>query len=477
MRRTWHSYLLAGCFGSLVSVGVATAQLRAGWRQLLTTNAPRLENARMAFDSARGVAVLVGRSVALTMPETWEWNGTAWFLRCGPGCATPDRGGFVLTYDATCQRVLMFGGYDSPSQTWFNEVWAWTGAAWSLQSTSPPAMTGTLPQRVSYSSGCYDEARMESVFYGGGTASPGGSLQNETWLLGQCVNWSLGPQGPTARQGPGFSYDASRQRAVLFGGEGLASPCPGANCDTHEWDGTSWHTIVPAHSPPGRYFHGQAYDRFRQRTVVFGGFAGSLSYGDTWEWDGMDWTQPALGSQSPSPREQMAMCYDEVRLCIILYGGAIPTGGWYADTWVYTPLAEYDVSGTGCPGTNGTPAILPIPFGFGPRLGLPFTIQITPVPSAAAVGILGFNDVNSSLGPLPRDLTMFGMPGCTLFVSDDALLGIGVTAGTALWQVSIPYDLQLLGASIFQQGLLLDPAATPLPLIVSNKGHGIIGLQ
>ena len=50
----------------------------------------------------------------------------------------------------------------------------------------------------------------------------------------------------------------------------------------------------PAAGPPGRAEFGLAYDSTRGVTVLFGGHhGGDNRYGDTWEWDGVSWTQRA----------------------------------------------------------------------------------------------------------------------------------------------------------------------------------------
>jgi hypothetical protein len=70
---------------------------------------------------------------------------------------------------------------------------------------------------------------------------------------------------------------------------------------------------------------GLAYDRHRQRVVLFGGatnnaFAGNLHNDETWEYDGTNWTQ-CLPSASPPARINAALFYDPVHRVTTLYGG------------------------------------------------------------------------------------------------------------------------------------------------------------
>src|SRR5260221_604454 len=64
-----------------------------------------------------------------------------------------------------------------------------------------------------------------------------------------------------------------------------------------------------SHSPISRYMHSLAYSNSSGRTVLFGGYIGGAFLGDTWAFDGMDWTQ-VLPSLSPPAREGCASAYD-----------------------------------------------------------------------------------------------------------------------------------------------------------------------
>src|SRR3569623_2067488 len=149
---------------------------------------------------------------------------------------------------------------------------------------------------------------------------------------------------PSGRISAAFVYDAGRQRVVMFGG----CTANGALNETWEWDGTSGTQMSPAHSPLPRFDAAAAYDPVRHRIVMFGGF--SLNYGgalqDTWEYDGVDWTQKAP-TTLPTDRAGAAMAYDAVNGKMVMFGGAI---GFNLDNSPSSPLNEtrtYD-------GTNWT---------------------------------------------------------------------------------------------------------------------------
>jgi hypothetical protein len=101
--------------------------------------------------------------------------------------------------------------------------------------------------------------------------------------------------GPTGRIFPAITFDASRERVVLFGGQVAG----GVNtADTWSWDGADW-TQVSDMGPSARAGGAMAFDAIRERVVLFGGtpITGAI---DTWEWDGAEWTQVAdTGPSAP----------------------------------------------------------------------------------------------------------------------------------------------------------------------------------
>jgi len=139
--------------------------------------------------------------------------------------------------------------------------------------------------------------------------------------------------GPRPRIGHAMTYDASRRRVVLFGGDSLANASFG---DTWEWDGDSW-TQVQDIGPAARAFHAMAFDGTRRRTVLFGGRNPTGFLGDTWEWDGENWTQVA--DSGPARRHGHAMAFDPNRQRIVLFGGDADsrlndTWEWDGNEWV-----------------------------------------------------------------------------------------------------------------------------------------------
>lgn len=132
--------------------------------------------------------------------------------------------------------------------------------------------------------------------------------------------------GPAARQRHAMVWDARRGVSVLFGGLGSGATVADLyRNDTWEYDGTNWVGRTPTDSPSGRTDFGLTFDRHRGVAVLFGGltnngFSGAHPNGETWEYDGTNWTQ-RFPAQAPAPRSRHALFYDPVRRVTTLYGG------------------------------------------------------------------------------------------------------------------------------------------------------------
>lgn len=163
-------------------------------------------------------------------------------------------------------------------------------------------------------------------------APPNGLGAPETWEWSRAAGWQR--QHPAAspvwRQGGAMVQDPLRNVTVRFSGISLLSTLSFA--ETYEWNGATWTNVSPAHQPPARYGHALAYDGRRARVVLFGGQSDNPNFGfysDTWEWNGVVWTQQTGG---PSARAAQAMAYDAARGEVVLFGGRDRNGA-LADTW------------------------------------------------------------------------------------------------------------------------------------------------
>ncbi len=204
----------------------------------------------------------------------------------------------------------------------FSDLWAWTDSGWHLVSDSGDQRSGFAM--------AYDDARHEVWSVGGYN----GQSLDEVRVLRQ-NRWVVRGRHPNgAAAEPGFVYDQSRDRFVLFGG----SEKPGQQkADTWEFDGTTWFPVSGT-NPPARQAHAMVYDQTRHVTLLFGGMAVTAAgqrptpLGDTWQYDARGWTRVEV--QGPSPRFSSGVAFDAKRGVVVLFGG-LDSSGFLGDTWTW----------------------------------------------------------------------------------------------------------------------------------------------
>src|ERR1700733_1449233 len=197
--------------------------------------------------------------------------------------------------------------------------------------------------------------RNPNSFHGGTTMTNVRSLTIRTLLYAPLLaaqtaaNWTQQfPQtSPPARIEQAMAYDAAQGQVVLFGGEVSSFNSSGSITttslgDTWLWDGANWTQTALQTGPPARENHAMAYDSTHGQVVLFGG---GHTYGDltnenilndTWVWDGTNWTQK-FPQTSPPARELFAMAYDSAHGQVVLFGGTEETDDFTGlnDTWVW----------------------------------------------------------------------------------------------------------------------------------------------
>jgi hypothetical protein len=409
------------------------------------------QNHATAFDDVRGeLLVFGGLYVFVSGPlgDFWRWNGTNWTGSATPGPSP--RYGAKMAFDSARGEAVMFGGLTGGMT---NQTWVWNGTTWLLRS---PAASPSARQLHAMA---YDRQRARVVMYGG--ASSAGTL-GDTWEWDGVIWLQRIAPGPVPRSQHALAYDARRGVTVLYGGQDitiLAQPYT----DTWEWDGVAWTQRQPATSPGYRREFGMAYDALRERVVLFGGVGGNQ---ETWEWDGSNWTLRPVAA-SPPGRHRCGFAYDAFREHVLLFGGqASPE---VADLWRYAPVVAATVTpfGSGCAGSAGMPEISAPGR---PWLGDTVALVASHGP-AGTVGAIWLGTSNTVSGPfaLPLALASLGMPGCTLLASfDSSTFVIADGTGVASRPLAVPNVAGLLGLEIFAQALFVDPPANPAALTTTN---------
>ncbi len=194
---------------------------------------------------------------------------------------------------------------------------------------------------------------------------------------------------PSARTRPAMAFDGSE--TVLFGGADISAFPPVNFADTWTWNGATWTQRNPATSPPARHFAGMAHDVLRGRTVLFGGLNTTLIQSqyrnDTWEWDGVNWTQVTTantpgGIFGSNGVGEVSMAYDLIGQRVVLFGGELFQGIVAAPAWTL----EYD----GVNWTQATTAVAP------PRRT---QASLCSAPTLGGVLLFGGTNFNNPPGP------------------------------------------------------------------------------
>jgi hypothetical protein len=281
------------------------------------------------YDSVRNVTIAVGGgNWTQVSNETWEYDGTTWTLRQDLPQPAPVRWTAAVAYNPDDQVTVLFGGKDQT--TFYNDTWLYDGRTWAkIDAFTPPSPRNGAKM-------AYDGNRQRMVLFGG-YYGPDNVFFDETWEY-EDGRWTqrFPTHHPEARESSALVYDARRGVMVLFGGGRAAGST--VYGDTWEWDGNDWiqRLDLPA-CPPARWAHTMTYDGFRQRTILFGGLAGTTAaFDDTWEYDGQTWTQ-VTASPRPSARWDPGLAYDLLHGRAVLFGGMDWDGlfGWSGDTWHY----------------------------------------------------------------------------------------------------------------------------------------------
>jgi hypothetical protein len=248
--------------------------------------------AAMAYDPASKQLLLFSGTGGTPQDDTWIWDGVAWH-QLRPATSPPPRTDAAIAYDPSIGRIVMFGGWNpaSSGQPMYDDTWTWDGTNWTklLPSTAPPARAEAVM--------AYDAVSHTLVMFGGeGEVTP---YSNETWVFDgrawSLAHFPLGATQPAARDATVMAADDANQTIVLFGGEENG----GNNNDTWIWNDSEWIQVHPRNVPPARGVQTEsgmmAYDPELRVDVLYGGPVANPqgSLGDTWTWNGVNWTEVA----------------------------------------------------------------------------------------------------------------------------------------------------------------------------------------
>ena len=249
----------------------------------------------------------------------------------------PKRAHHFLVYHEADERVIMTAGStplnNGTSFTFFNDLWAFDGTGWISLGVAGDRRSGIA---IAYDS---KEPALISMF---GFSSTNQTLSDLRKLEGLTWKNLSNNQSLSATEG-GFVFDATRDRFIAFGGSGPGGPIG----DTWEWDRSAWNKVITT-NPPARSSFAMVYDGKRQRTILFGGMAGTPQalLGDTWEYNGTTWSK--VSDTGPSARMAMGFAFDSNRGQLIIFGG-MTQAGVAGDTWAWDGTQWTKLSDAGPP--------------------------------------------------------------------------------------------------------------------------------
>jgi hypothetical protein len=141
------------------------------------------------------------------------------------------------------------------------------------------------------------------------------------------MKWlEMSAQGPSPQSGTAMAYDEHRSLVVLW-----AQNAERTRGETWEWNGQQWTQIRTAASER-RYNAAMTYDKAKEKVIRFGGWDGGRRTSDTWEYDGMSWTK--IDTSGPAGRNHSAMVYAVQNKRIVLFGGH-DGENVFGDTWAF----------------------------------------------------------------------------------------------------------------------------------------------
>lgn len=237
-------------------------------------------------------------------------SGSQVWTQLAPSGTPPQARSFhVAAYDAPRQRMVMFSGFNGLGM--LNDTWelslgvapAWT----SLTGSTPPPPRNIAAVAI-------DTARQRMMVFGGWD---GGTYTyyNDTWAfsLASSAGWSevAVPSFPPARREISMIYDPIGDRLVLFGGNDGSFRNDSWSLDlgpSGHWSPISASGTVPS----GRYGHASYYDPVGHNFFIFGGNSFEQHLNDLYRLNlsgPPQWTN-VLGSSPPSTH---APVIDDVR--------------------------------------------------------------------------------------------------------------------------------------------------------------------
>jgi hypothetical protein len=304
------------------------------WTRLEVSGTPKVYRHAAIYDPLRErMLVFGGDDGSALQGAVWALSlvGSATWSLHTPAGGPSARGEHTAIYDASVDRMIVYGGFDGTSA--LDDVWSLplgSASGWTRQSP-----TGAPPSARYRHSAIFDPIRKQMLVYGG--LDP--FKTSDIWALSGSMKWrgmSLLGTPPSPRSEHSAVYDPVRDRVILFGGH----KSPALLDETWVLDLTAaprWTKMnEPDPTPAPRLGHTAVYDPGRDRMILWGGVGETGAYfEDCWQLSlsgSPAWTRIATQGEHPPARAWHSAIYDHERNRMIVWGGA-GAEGMPNETW------------------------------------------------------------------------------------------------------------------------------------------------
>ncbi len=241
-----------------------------------------------------------------------------------------------LVWNPVKEKVVLFGGStpadSSRRRTFLNDVWEWDTNRWM------PVYPANAPQGRSSHAMVWDSVNDRILVFGGIRGFDDKSVAlvlDDTVALEGDVWRDLNPPAkPSARQAHGFAFDRVRNRFIIYGGYNENTQ---AIYDTWEFDGTTWTRI--AESGPTIDNPLMVYDPARNETLLLGVTNDAVVADrktEMYKRSGDGWTKVELAAEKlPKCTSFGALVYEELFTRVVFQGGGCQGAGAVAESWVW----------------------------------------------------------------------------------------------------------------------------------------------
>ncbi|MHC4601422.1 MAG: Kelch repeat-containing protein, partial [Planctomycetota bacterium] len=280
-------------------------------------------NQRMLFFGGSNTTTIIGGGTNTVHALNTATVGTESWTLLAPGGTGPPTARYShgAVFDATGQRMLVFGGIDNTLTT-RTDVWALSTSGGGNGNWSQVSTTGSAPARGN-AAVAFDPGTNSLLVVGGADAL--GNEYGDTHQLdlttGQWTQRSTG--GPSARSGCIGAVNAGVM--MVFGGYTNATTTYHQDTWILNISTWGWTQVFPGVVPPIRAEMGFALDPVNGRVYIYGGTDMNGVLNDVYYFDFgvQNWVQISPGGSPPNARQACGAAWDTTNLRMIIHGGGV----------------------------------------------------------------------------------------------------------------------------------------------------------